>query len=254
LESVGQLAAGIAHEINTPIQFIGDNVRFLGDAFGQLAAALNGKAQTDSELAFLVEEVPEAVGQTMEGVDRVATIVRAMKAFGHPSGEEKAAADLNAAVRNTLIVANNELKYVADVVTDLGELPPVWCHLGDVNQVVLNLVVNAAHAIAAKTGPGGGRGTITVRTATEGEAAVIEVSDTGTGIPSDIAERVFEPFFTTKDVGVGTGQGLTLAYALIRDRHAGTITFTTQPGQGTTFTVRIPLGAAHVARRLSATG
>jgi PAS domain S-box-containing protein len=252
LESVGQLAAGIAHEINTPIQFIGDNVRFLGDAFKQLAMELDGQTEQDKELAFLVEEVPEAVDQTLQGVDRVATIVRAMKAFGHPSGEEKAPADLNEAVRNSLIVANNEIKYVADVVTDLGDLPPVWCHLGDINQVVLNLVVNAAHAVGEQHVEGR-LGTITVRTAVEADHVLIEVADTGIGIPPGIAERIFEPFFTTKDVGKGTGQGLTLAYALIRDRHNGTITFQSEPGAGTTFTVRLPI-LAPAARETAAPG
>lgn len=259
LESVGQLAAGIAHEINTPIQFIGDNVRFLGDAFGDLtrvveayrraggtgeataqARALDAEVDTN----FLVEEIPEAIGQTLDGVDRVAGIVRAMKAFAHPAADEKALADLNQAVRNTLVVANNETKYVADVVSELGELPLLPCHLGDVNQVLLNLVVNAAHAVAATVDDSGERGTITVRTLLDGGDAVIEVADTGTGIPADIADRVFEPFFTTKEVGVGTGQGLALAYSLVTDRHGGSITFVSEEGVGTTFTVRLPVGIA----------
>jgi signal transduction histidine kinase len=242
LESVGQLAAGIAHEINTPIQFVGDNLRFLGDAFAQFVRALKGRAEQDPELGFLVDEVPLAIDQTLDGVKRVATIVRAMKAFGHPSGEEKAPADLNEAIRNTLVVANNEIKYVADVVTDLGDLPPVWCHLGDINQVLLNLVVNGAQAVSAGVEDTGERGTITVRSRHEGDEVVIEVADTGVGIPSEIAHRIFEPFFTTKDVGIGTGQGLTLAYSLIRDRHHGTIGFRSERGAGTTFTVRLPVG------------
>jgi signal transduction histidine kinase len=262
LESVGQLAAGIAHEINTPIQFIGDNVRFLKDAFGDLSRLTDAYRQAGSspepevamsrarELAtevdaeFLAAEVPEAIGQTLDGVDRVATIVRAMKAFAHPADEEKTPADLNEAVRNTLVVASNETKYVADVVTDLGDLPPVWCHIGDVNQVLLNLVVNAAHAVAAAVGDSGGRGTITVRTRHEAGGAFIEVADSGVGIASEIAERVFEPFFTTKEVGVGTGQGLALAHSLVTDRHGGSITFDSQPGGGTTFTVRLPVAGA----------
>jgi PAS domain S-box-containing protein len=261
LESVGQLAAGIAHEINTPIQFVGDNVRFLKDAFGDFARLMDAYHQAEGspepeaalararELAaevdsvFLVAEVPEAIDQTLEGVERVATIVRAMKAFAHPSSEKKALADLNEAVRNTLVVANNELKCAADVVTELGELPLVPCHPGDVNQVLLNLVVNAAHAVAARVGDSGERGTITVRTRHDGDEVVIEVADTGCGIPPEIAERVFEPFFTTKEVGKGTGQGLALAHSLVVDRHGGSIGFHSQPGAGATFAVRLPAPA-----------
>src|SRR5207253_25947 len=187
---------------------------------------------------------PLAIDQTLQGVERIATIVRAMKAFGHPSGEQKAPADLNQAARDTLIVANNAFKYVADVVTDFGDLPPVWCHLGDINQVLLNLIVNASQAISEAVDRNGGRGTITVRTSCDGTEVVIEVADTGVGIPPEIAERIFEPFFTTKGVGVGTGQGLSLAYSLVRDRHNGSIGFRTEPGQGTTFTVRLPVGSA----------
>jgi signal transduction histidine kinase len=271
LESVGQLAAGIAHEINTPVQFVGDNVRFLRDAFDGLIVALEppgaapgggrgaagepeagGPGGRGTDLVFLTEEVPLAIDQTLQGVERIATIVRAMKAFGHPSGEQKAPADLNQAVRDTLIVANNAFKYVADVVTDLGELPPVWCHLGDINQVLLNLIVNASHAISAAVDSNGGRGTITVRTSRDGAEVAIEVADTGVGIPPEIAERIFEPFFTTKEVGEGTGQGLSLAYSLVHDRHGGSIGFRTEPGRGTTFTVRLPVGSAPVPLALQA--
>ena len=239
LESVGQLASGIAHEINTPIQFIGDNVRFIGDAFDDVLKATVPSSQVDID--FLAAEVPQAIAQTLEGVERVAAIVRAMKAFGHPGNDDKSPTDLNGAVRNTLVVASNTVKHVADVAVELRDLPPVWCHAGDINQVLVNLVVNAAHAIADKVGTSSRRGVITIRTFVDGEDAVLQVADTGTGIPKDIAGRVFEPFFTTKEVGRGTGQGLALAYTLVTDRHAGSISFVSGDAVGTTFTVRLPV-------------
>ncbi|MET0495876.1 MAG: ATP-binding protein [Actinoplanes sp.] len=263
LESVGRLAAGIAHEINTPIQFVGDNVRFLESSFADLvrllaeyrtlaeaiggpdgpAAALRGVEALAEEIdvGFILEEVPMAISQTLDGISRVAHIVRAMKAFGHPGTEEKTQADLTEAIQNTLVVANNEIKYVADVETDLADLPLVMCHLGDINQIVLNLVVNAAHAIGSADR---GRGTVSVRTRLEGPYAVIQVSDTGTGVPPEIADKLFDPFFTTKEVGTGTGQGLALVRTLVTDRHGGTIDFTSEVGVGSVFTVRLPIDPA----------
>jgi PAS domain S-box-containing protein len=261
LESVGQLASGIAHEINTPIQFIGDNVRFLDDAFTDQQRVLS--AYRDAAVAanlplqdvrgiedavdfpFLEREIPLAIDQTLDGVERVAKIVRAMKTFGHPNGESKAVADLNQAIRDTLVVANHAVKHSAVVETDLGELPPVLCHIGDINQVVLNLVVNAAQAIAGSLDEGA-LGRIRVLTRLEGAEAVIEISDSGPGITPEVADRVFEPFYTTKEVGVGTGQGLSIAYTLIHDRHGGSIGFASTPG-GTTFTVRLPVDGSAVS-------
>ena len=241
LESVGQLASGIAHEINTPIQFIGDNVRFLGDAFDELVTAANANREPDADIEFLAEEVPQAIGQTLEGIDRVATIVRAMKAFGHPGTEEKVDTDINESVRNALVVASNTIKQVAVVRTELGELPRVWCHPGDINQVIVNIVINACHAMADKIGTGSELGTLTVGTSVDGDDVLITIADTGTGVPDEIAGRLFEPFFTTKEVGRGTGQGLSLSYALVTDRHNGSLTFTSTPQVGTTFTVRLPI-------------
>ena len=250
LESVGQLAAGIAHEINTPLQFIGDNVRFLTDAFADLATLVPGAGGSDSaeggrppvtDLAFLIEEIPQALAETLEGTQRVQIIVRAMKAFGHPGGEDKAPANINEAVGNTVVVAGSEIKQVAEVELDLAEdLPPTWCMLGDINQVLLNLIVNAAQAIGEAKAGSGGRGVITIRTRSDGEFLSVDIQDTGVGIPPEIADRIFDQFFTTKPIGQGTGQGLSLAHTLIHDRHGGTITFTTVPGVGTTFTIRIP--------------
>ncbi|MFG1610344.1 sensor histidine kinase [Actinoplanes sp. NPDC049265] len=248
LESVGRLAAGVAHEINTPIQFIGDNVRFLDDAFAELLAVLDSPS-AEIDIDFLRAEVPAAVRQTLEGVDRVAAIVRAMKAFGHPGAEVKAPADINEIVGNTLVVAAGEVRYVADVETELGELPLVSCHAGDIAQTVLNLVVNAAHAIEAA---GRGRGTIRVVTCREGDEVVIEVADTGTGVPAEVSDKIFDPFFTTKEVGRGTGQGLSLARSLVVDRHQGSLTFRTEAGAGSVFSVRLPIGEAVPAARPSA--
>ncbi|MFI7600087.1 nitrogen regulation protein NR(II) [Actinoplanes sp. NPDC049681] len=263
LESVGRLAAGIAHEINTPIQFVGDNARFLETAFADLnrlheayrelvdaarkgtgcAAAIEDveRIAEEIDIDFLLEEVPMALQQSLEGISRVANIVRAMKAFGHPGSEEKTQANLGEAIANTLIVANNEIKYVADVETDFADLPLVHCHLGDINQVVLNLVVNAAHAIGAADR---GRGTIRVSTRLENSQVVIEVADTGTGVPPEIADKLFDPFFTTKEVGTGTGQGLALVRTLVVDRHGGSVDFTSKQGEGTVFTVRLPVDLA----------
>jgi PAS domain S-box-containing protein len=264
LESVGRLAAGIAHEINTPIQFVGDNVRFLSSAFSDIlalgdsyrslctraaAAALSAKdlaelaaAESQADLEYVTKNVPGAFTATLEGVERVTHIVHSMKTFAHPDRGKRKMADLNAALRTTLTIANSELKYIADVVTDLGPLlPAVPCVLSDLNQVFLNLLVNAAHAIADGLGDSGRRGTIGVRTHQEGEQVVIAVSDSGTGIPVEVRGRIFDPFFTTKKVGKGTGQGLALARAVVVEQHHGTLTFETEIGKGTTFFVTLPL-------------
>jgi signal transduction histidine kinase len=253
LESIGQLAAGIAHEINTPTQFIGDNLRFLEDAFGELmpmlaqrrlssASAAAGKV----ELEYLVDEIPKAIAQSLEGVERVANIVRSMKEFSHPGTDEMQPVDLNKALECTLTVCRNEWKYVADVVTDFDpRLPPVDCLPGACNQVFLNLIINAAHAIADKQGDNSAeKGTITVSTRADGEWAEVRVSDTGTGIAEEHRTKVFDPFFTTKEVGRGTGQGLAIARSVIVDKHRGTLSFDTEVGRGTTFIVRLPRVAA----------
>lgn len=260
LESIGQLAAGIAHEINTPIQYVGGNVEFFETAFavydrvvgslivslerecGQHEAAAEAVRRARSELALYREETPEALEQTREGVERVATIVQAIRRFSHPGGEGRRHLDLNKTLRNTVEVARNEWKHVATVDFELdAELPLVWCSPGDINQVLLNIVVNAAHAIAEKVQREGGQGRITVRTRREGDEAVIAIQDTGKGVSSEHKDKVFDPFFTTKAPGVGTGQGLAIAHAIV-ERHKGSIGFESTPGQGTTFFVRLPLG------------
>jgi PAS domain S-box-containing protein len=262
LESIGQLAAGIAHEINTPIQYVGDNAKFLQDAFRDLIRFAQTHSQSecggsDSSpapplptqaavekgiLEYLASEVPKATEQLLQGVDHVARIVRAMKEFSHPGQIEKTLADLNTAVETTVAVSKNEWKYVAVLTTDLDRnLPLVPCLLGEFNQVILNLIVNAAHAIADVKQHISGLGRIHISTRLDARFAEIRVSDTGGGIPESIHEKVFDPFFTTKSVGKGTGQGLAIAHAVIVQKHNGTIHFESESGKGTTFVIRLPL-------------
>jgi signal transduction histidine kinase len=263
LESVGRLAAGVAHEINTPAQFVSDSVQFLKDGLRDLfvlvaryrdlhRAVLDGgpvreeaakvsAAERDADLEYLIEHVPGAIDRSIDGLGRVTAIVKSMKDFAHPDRKEMVAVDLNQGIRSTLIIAKNEYKYVADVEADYGQLPPVICHGGDVNQVVLNIIVNAAHAIADVVAGTNHRGRIGIETCREGDWAVIRISDTGGGIPQAIRGRVFDPFFTTKGVGKGTGQGLAIARSIVADRHRGQVSFETEPGHGTTFTIRLPI-------------
>lgn len=268
LEAIGQLAAGVAHEINTPIQYVSDNTKFLKDSCPtihqmiRLAQQEHQEASTgrvspetlasldhflqDADLAYLMEEIPRAVEQSLEGVQRVAKIVRAMKDFAHPGSEDKAALDLNRAVETTITVSRNEWKYVADLETDLDPtLPPVLGVAGRLNQVILNLLVNAAHAIQQAVGDGScGKGKILVTTRHDSNWVELSIRDTGAGIPEAIRGRVFDPFFTTKPVGKGTGQGLALAHSVIVHEHGGRIWFDSEVGKGTTFFVRLPLGAS----------
>jgi len=269
LEAIGQLAAGIAHEINTPTQYVGDNTRFLQDSFedivklfgrfdslfGDAAEATPSaedmvamsKAIEDADLEYLTEEIPRAVEQSLDGVNRVTRIVRAMKEFSHPS-EEKTLVDLNRAIDSTITVASNEWKYVAELETDFDKkLETVPCVPGDINQTILNMIVNAAHAIADVVGDGGdGKGKIKVATRLVDEWAEIRIADTGGGIPEDLRRKIFDPFFTTKQVGKGTGQGLSIAHSMIVQKHGGTIDVRSEIGRGTTFIIRLPMAESEV--------
>lgn len=264
LESIGQLAAGIAHEINTPTQYIGDNVRFLQEAFSDLhrlllsysellSAAESGALSKEliqetavaaerSDVVYLVQEIPKSIEQALEGIVRVSTLVNAMKEFSHPGMQEKVLLDLNHAIENTIAVSRNEWKYTADLETELDtSLPPVPCLPGAINQAILNLIVNAAHAISESTQQGGPRmGLIKIQTRSLRGWAQIRIQDTGCGIPDAIRSRIFDPFFTTKEVGKGTGQGLAIARSIIVDKHHGSIDFETEIGKGTTFIVNLP--------------
>ena len=269
MESIGQLAAGVAHEINTPTQYVRDNVDFvrkgmamledmLGKAFDVITAA-RAQGGLDEPIAvfdatvrrgkfdYIRKQMPEALEQSLEGLDRISKIVGAMKEFSHPSAGEKEPVDLRALVNTTVTVARNEWKYVSALETDFEEgLPEVACLRDEIGQVLLNLVVNAAHAIADTLVPGEReKGRIVVSLKRAGEDAVdLSVSDDGAGIPDAIRTKVFDPFFTTKSVGKGTGQGLAIAYTTVVEKHKGKIFFETQAGAGTTFVVRLPIAAS----------
>jgi PAS domain S-box-containing protein len=251
LESIGRLAAGVAHEINTPIQFLNDSVYFIREAMqdlmehnARLTALLPTPPEPDENIEDLKVELPPALDRVVDGLARIAEIVRSMKEFSHADQEEMSRVDLNRAIASTLVIARTEYKYVADVETDFAkEMPHVTCHGGQINQVVLNLVVNAAHAIGDVVKGTDRKGTIKVRTFVEDGHAVISISDTGGGIPEAIRKRIFDPFFTTKEVGKGTGQGLSIAHNVIK-AHGGKLEFDTEIGKGTTFIVRLPLEAS----------
>ena len=267
LESVGRLAAGVAHEINTPVQFVSDSVSFVREAMDDLseivdkyrelrsatqntdnsttlvqaAAKAAEEAEDDADLDYILENAPVALDRARDGLGRVAAIVRSMKEFAHPDRKEMAQSDLNQAIQSTLVIASNEYKYVADVELALGELPLVNCYAGEINQVVLNLIVNAAHAIADVVRGTDQKGRIRVATRVLDDQVEIAIGDTGKGIPVEVRSRIFDPFFTTKEVGKGTGQGLAIARSVVVDKHGGTLHFETEVGQGTTFYIRLPI-------------
>lgn len=266
LQAIGQLAAGVAHEINTPMQYIGDNVLFLKDAMHDIERVLQGVTRVllgrgtsqgvderdldalaalsaEADIEYLLAEIPRALEQSGDGVERVTRIVRAMKEFSHPGTQERQLLDLARGLESTLTVCRNEWKYIAEVELDVAaDLPAVPCYAADMNQVFLNLIVNAAHAIAEKTGDAPGeKGTIRITARQLGDHVEVRFQDDGTGIPEAVRPRILEPFFTTKEVGKGTGQGLSFAYSVVVEKHDGTLTFETEVGRGTVFVVRLPL-------------
>ena len=270
LESIGSLAAGIAHEINTPTQYATDNMQFLTEAFesiGHVLRACTGvvtaeQAVEDSaepvaalraaldgaDAEYLIAEIPAAIEQSLDGLQQISRIVLAMKEFSHPGTGHKALTDLNRAIRNTVTVCRNEWRYVADLELDLdGRLPLVPCLSEEFQQAVLNIVVNAAHAIegAGDDAPRQ-KGKIIVSSSWEGDWAEVRIRDTGSGIPSHILDRIFDPLFTTKEVGRGTGQGLAITRSVVIDKHGGTIDVDTEVGRGSTFIVRLPIDEAAV--------
>jgi histidine kinase len=266
LESVGRLAAGIAHEINTPVQFVSDSIVFMRDAlpslietirqYRELAAAVDDHGDVaaaaaaaravehEADVDYALSNAPAALEAALVGLGRVTAIVRAMKDFAHRDRGEKTLVDLNRAIESTLMIAANECKYLAEVQTDLAELPLVRCNGGEINQAVLNLVINAAHAIRDVVGDTGARGKIMVSTRQDGGEVEIAISDTGTGIPPPVRDKIYDPFFTTKEVGRGTGQGLAIVRSVVVDKHQGSLRFDTESGVGTTFYIRLPIGDA----------
>ncbi|MDF3071226.1 MAG: histidine kinase, gyrase and HSP90-like ATPase family protein [Polyangiaceae bacterium] len=267
LEAIGQLAAGVAHEINTPIQYVSDNTGFLETAFQQLVQVLDETSRVVASLTaeehappplrdltekfrtmrldWLREEIPRAIAESMDGLERVSTIVSAMKDFSHPSAAEKEMTDLHDAIMTTVTVARHEWKYVAEIETQFdAAVPSVPCLRNELNQVILNLIVNAAHAIAERLGDSSSKGRITISTALFSGEVELRVQDDGAGIPAAVASRIYDPFFTTKPVGKGTGQGLSIARSVVVERHGGSIRFESTPGAGTCFFVRLPTAAA----------
>ena len=271
MEGIGQLAAGIAHEINTPMQYIGDNVAFLKESWTTICDLTSmlkkihqessqaiisdttitqlNEAINKTDLEFLLAEIPRAIQQSLDGVRCISNIVRAMKEFSHPGTSKKELADINKAIETTVTITRNEWKYVAKMTTCFDTtLCSVPCFIGELNQVIVNLIVNATHAIKEGS-PDGKKGSISITTRRVEDFAEISIGDSGAGIPERIRSRIFEPFFTTKGVGKGTGQGLALAHAIIAKKHGGSIWFESEEGKGTTFFLRLPLFTSDVAKQ-----
>ncbi|UTW45011.1 PAS domain S-box protein [bacterium SCSIO 12696] len=266
LEAIGQLAAGIAHEINTPVQFVHNNLEFLERSFSELMELLQqfqallqsapealaskfNQLLEEADMEFLAEEIPDSLQQSCGGMKAIAEIVSAMKGFSHPGNNNQQPVDINCAIENTLIVVRNECKDSIDIETDLdSKLPKVLGFPAELNQVWINIILNAMQAISGKSeGMENCEDRITITTTrSESDKVLIRIADTGPGIPSDIQHKIFEPFFTTKGVGKGTGQGLAIAHSIIVGKHHGSIEVNSAIGKGTTFTIKLPITEAHL--------
>ncbi|XPV77529.1 MAG: ATP-binding protein [Desulfovibrio sp.] len=255
MEGLGTLAAGIAHEINTPSQYITQNLTFVEQAFEHLIALWEKIKETPScaeivspeaDIDFYMEESPIAIKQSQEGIERITAIVLALKKFSHPGASTKQLADINATLENTALICKNEWKYTATLDLNLSpDLPEIPCHINDLSQVFLNMIINASHAITEKlASTPGEKGKITITTFSNKNHAIITIDDTGTGIPPEIIDKIFDPFFTTKEVGAGTGQGLAIAYNIIVDKHGGGIEIDNLPDGGTRFIITLPIKPA----------
>lgn len=265
LEAIGLLAAGIAHEINTPTQYVLNYTSFIKEAIENLGAAFASHwdffercsalevvsadiaevraRDAELQIGFYFEELPAAITETLDGLDKISAIVGSVKQFVHPGHAHQVDVDLNRLVADTVNLCRNEWKYVSELVTDLDPgLPLVPCLSQEIGQVLLNLVVNAAHAISEVHEKDAAReGRIRISTRKRGDWAEIRVADNGSGIPPHVQDHIFEPFFTTKPVGTGTGQGLFIVHSIVVKNHGGSIRFETQPGQGTVFVFSLPL-------------
>lgn len=245
MEGIGTLAAGIAHEINTPLQYLNDNMLFIKDSFKTILEAFSKNRDiilgSDKNLEYLLDEIPKAIEDNMNGIQIVRKIVLAMKSFSHPGLKTMQKADINDAILSTITITKNVWKYNAEIVTELAEkLPEVSCHIGDINQVFLNMITNSCDAISEKQAEGE-TGLITIKTGSDEDSVFITVHDNGNGIPESIIEKIFQPFFTTKQIGKGTGQGLALSYDIIVNKHKGDIKVESVIGTGTTFTIKLPI-------------
>ncbi len=262
LEAIGHLSSGIAHEINTPMQFIGDSVHFLqeattdllnlqehyvlacktmerGEDVQPLLETIN-EIRDDIDVDFLEKEMPAAIERTLSGVHRVSTIIKAMKEFAHPGSKQLVLEDPTKALRTSLIVARNEYKYVATIEENLGILTPVPCLLSEMNQVFLNLLINAADAIYEKLGDSGLQGVISLASWEDDTWVYFSISDTGSGMTPDVEARIFEPFYTTKPKGKGSGQGMPICREIVEEKHSGKILVESEPDEGSTFTILLP--------------
>ena len=261
MASVGQLAAGIAHELNNPINFVRTNFATLADNFTDLSAMLNAYEESlesvgkdgaqagiteklaalakEINIDFLLTDIPVLLAESETGFERVAKIIQAMRDFSRiDKAEDFSWADINKGLDDTLVIARNEYRYHAEIVKNFGELPEICCMLQQLNQVFLNLIVNSSQAIA--TMPAGHKGSINISTKYQDNQVVCEIGDNGPGIPEAIRHRIFEPFFTTKEPGKGTGLGLSISYDIVVNKHHGELKVACPASGGTVFIITLP--------------